>query len=70
MSPRSLATRQIIDLVRIDQRIITVFADLGISPRYLYWTVENAAADAGVSLDALSARLAASLPKQRFAAPA
>lgn len=68
MSTRLLASKQIIDLVRIDAQIITVLADLGISPRYLYWTVESAAADLGISVDALAAKIAAVLHRQRLGA--
>jgi hypothetical protein len=58
MSPRLLGSQRVIDLVRSDVRVVTAFADLGISPRYLYWTVASAAADAGANLDRLAARLA------------
>ena len=57
MSPSRLGNQRVIDLARSDIRVVTAFADLGITPRYLYWTVASAAADAGANLDRLAARL-------------
>jgi hypothetical protein len=61
MNPRILGSQRVIDLVRSDVRVVPVLADLGISPRYLYWTLASAAADAGANLDRLAARLTAVL---------
>lgn len=57
MNPQTLGSQRVIDLVRTDARVVTALADLGISPRYLYWTVAAAAANAGANLDRLAARL-------------
>jgi hypothetical protein len=52
-----VAGKTIGELVRRNVRAVTVFADAGISPRYVSWTVADAALDCGVSVDSLLARL-------------
>jgi hypothetical protein len=46
----TLQTREIGELVRMDARVIGVLVDLGISPRYLHWTVTSVAEELGVSV--------------------
>lgn len=53
----ALASDVIGNLVRRDLRVVAVLADAGVSPRYLHWTLEAAASDLGVSLEALLQRL-------------
>ena len=48
---------RVIDLVREEPGIILQLADLGISPRYLDWTVEAAAGDLGLNLDRTLAKI-------------
>ena len=52
-----LSTITVLQLVRSNLRTVSVLADLGISPRYLEWTVRSAADDCGVNLDRLAYRL-------------
>lgn len=49
----SFATLLIGDVVRSDVAAAQVFADLGIGPRYLFWTLEAAAKAQGISIDTL-----------------
>jgi hypothetical protein len=49
--PGNFVKRRIVELVRADARAVMALADLGISPRYVYWTLEEAAADLQLSLD-------------------
>jgi hypothetical protein len=51
MASSPLETRKISDLVRTDVRVVRVLVDLGISPRYLHWTVNSVAEDRGISVD-------------------
>jgi hypothetical protein len=53
-------SRPIIDIVRSDPSLVTALADSGITPRYLYWTVEAAARDLDLNLNQLVRRLTAS----------
>ncbi len=53
----SLAGRTVGELARRDIQALLTFADAGISPRYVAWTVMDAARDCGVSLESLLARL-------------
>jgi len=57
MSSAELHHLRVGDLVRRDPRLMPVLADLGITPRYLFWTLEDAARDLGVSLDRIDARI-------------
>lgn len=57
MTTTALSTLTVNELVRKNVRAVTVLADLGISPRYLEWTVRSAAEDCGVNLDRLAYRL-------------
>ncbi len=57
MTTAALSTLTVNELVRKNVRAVTVLADLGISPRYLEWTVRSAAEDCGVNLDRLAYRL-------------
>jgi hypothetical protein len=58
----TLESQPIVDIVRRDPRLVVVLADLGITPRYLYWTVEDVARDLDINLAQLCRRLAAPLP--------
>ena len=53
----TLSTMTVLQLVRSNLRTVTVLADVGISPRYLDWTVRAAADACGVNLDRLTHRL-------------
>ena len=57
--------RRIVELVRADSRVVMALADLGISPRYVYWTLEEAAADLQLSLDRVISGSPRSLRSQR-----
>jgi hypothetical protein len=57
MTATELRQCRVIDLVREEPRIILPLADLGISPRYLDWTVEDASHDLGINLDRVVSRL-------------
>lgn len=57
MTTAALSTLTVNELVRKNVRAVMVLADLGISPRYLEWTVQSAAEDCGVNLDHLAYRL-------------
>lgn len=54
---RALATTSIGEIARRNVRAVLVLADAGISPRYVAWTVAEAALDCGINLDRLLARL-------------
>ena len=47
MNARELVTQRIIDVVRARPSAVMSLADLGIGPRYLYWTLESASRDLG-----------------------
>ena len=53
----AVAPSRIIDLVKANSRVITALADLGIGPRYLYWTVDEVSRDLGLSLDRICSRI-------------
>ncbi len=57
MTASQLRHSRVIDLVRVEPGIILQLADLGISPRYLEWTVEDASEDLGINLDRVVSRL-------------
>ncbi len=50
MKASAIQGRRIVELARLDRRAAFVLADLGISPRYLDWTLESATRDAGIDL--------------------
>jgi len=56
------------ELARRSVGAMTVFADAGISPRYVTWTVVEAALDCGISVDSLLARLERALGDAKPAA--
>jgi hypothetical protein len=45
------------DIARAWPGAIRQLADLGISPRYLHWTIESAARDLGLNCDRVVSRL-------------
>lgn len=47
VNARELVTQRIIDVVRARPSAVMSLADLGIGPRYLYWTLESASRDLG-----------------------
>ncbi len=51
MQYHPLATQRIEDIVRFERAAAQVFADLGIGPRYVLWTVERAAKAQGVEVE-------------------
>ncbi len=53
----NLPRLRLIDIIRMDPRVIVALADLGISPRYLYWTFDSAIRDLGLNFDRALARL-------------
>ena len=57
MNARELVTQRIIDVVRTRPAAMVSLADLGIGPRYLYWTLESACRDLGINLDRVVSRL-------------
>ena len=57
MTHKQLSLSRIVDLVRTNPRLVIILADLGISPRYLEWTLESAANDLGINLDRAVARI-------------
>lgn len=57
MPPPNLPRLRLIDIIRMDPRVIVALADLGISPRYLYWTLDSAIRDLGLNFDRALARL-------------
>lgn len=48
-----LARQRIADVVRLDAATAQVFAELGIGPRYLFWTIEEAARAQGVEIESV-----------------
>lgn len=46
-----LAAQRIADIVRLDLATAQTLADLGIGPRYLYWTLRDAAHERGADLE-------------------
>lgn len=66
MKPGSILTQSVVDLVRMNPRSIQALADLGIGPRYLYWSIEASARDLGINTDRVAARLRAVLPDEQF----
>lgn len=57
MTASELRSCRVIDLVREQPRVVLCLADLGISPRYLDWTIEDASKDLGINLDRVVSRL-------------
>jgi hypothetical protein len=57
MNPSAIARRRIIDLVRANSHVIAALADLGISPRYLYFTIDEASRELGINLDRACSRI-------------
>ena len=53
----ALASSTIANLARRDLRIVMILADAGVSPRYLNWTLDAAAHDLDIGLDALLDRI-------------
>ena len=51
MTAREIRSQRVFDLVRAWPGTVRRLADLGISPRYLDWTVESAARDLGLNCD-------------------
>lgn len=46
-----LANQRVGDIVRFDMATAQVFADNGISPRFMAWTLESAVRESGADLD-------------------
>ena len=63
-----LAGQRISDVVRFDAAPVHVFADLGIGPRYLNWTIEAAARAQGVDLESIIRALIAKFGRRRVEA--
>jgi hypothetical protein len=57
MTIAELRRARVIDLVRVEPSVILELADLGISPRYLEWTLQDASRDLGINLDRVVARV-------------
>ena len=57
MTASELRETRVIDLVRVEPSVILELADLGISPRYLEWTLQDASRDLGINLDRVMARV-------------
>ncbi len=57
MTAAELRETRVIDLVRVEPSVILELADLGISPRYLEWTLQDASRDLGINLDRVMARV-------------
>jgi hypothetical protein len=57
MNATELLRRTIGDLARNQPRVVLALADLGISPRYLNWTLEAASRDLGINTDRVISRL-------------
>jgi hypothetical protein len=66
LATHPLAEQRIADIVRLDSSVITVFADAGIGPRFLFHTVAAAAREQGADLDTILQNLLRGL---RRAAP-
>ena len=66
MNVTAVAPSRIIDLVKANSRVITALADLGIGPRYLYWTVDEVSRiSASASIAFAAALTAYSLPPRK-----
>jgi len=61
MNPASILARTVGEIARANPRAILALADLGIGPRYLFWSLEAAARDLGINVDKVVARLSAAL---------
>ena len=57
MTAAELRLARVIDLVRARPSVILDLADLGISPRYLEWTLQDASLDLGINLDRVLSRV-------------
>ena len=57
MTAAELRLARVIDLVRAKPSVILELADLGISPRYLEWTLQDASRDLGINLDRVLSRV-------------
>lgn len=57
MTAAELRKARVIDLVRVEPSVILELADLGITPRYLEWTLQDASRDLGINLDRVVARV-------------
>jgi hypothetical protein len=57
LTARELRQLRIVDVVKVCPGAVRHLADLGISPRYLYWTIESAARDLGINCDRVVSRL-------------
>jgi hypothetical protein len=57
MTAAELREARVIDLVRVQPAVILEFANLGISPRYLEWTLADASRDLGINLDRVVSRV-------------
>jgi hypothetical protein len=57
MTAAELRETRVIDLVRVEPAVILELADLGISPRYLEWTLQDASRDLGINLDRVVSRV-------------
>jgi len=57
MTAAELRNARVIDLVRVEPSVILELADLGITPRYLEWTLQDASRDLGINLDRVVARV-------------
>jgi hypothetical protein len=62
-----LASQRIADIVRFDATTAQVFADLGIGPRYLFWTVKAAANAQGVDVEAVVRAVLQKFSRRRVA---
>jgi hypothetical protein len=66
MTAAELREARVIDLVRSEPSVVIELADLGISPRYLDWTLKDAARDLGINLDRVVDRIRPILEKIRI----
>ncbi len=53
LATHPLAEQRIADIVRLDSSMVTIFADAGIGPRFLFHTVAAAAREQGADLEAI-----------------
>jgi hypothetical protein len=67
MTAAQLRETRVIDLVRVEPAVILELADLGISPRYLEWTLAAASRDLGINLDRVVARVGLVVKSARLA---
>ena len=70
MTAGELRMARVIDLVRAWPSVILELADLGISPRYLEWTLQDASRDLGISLDRVLSKVRPVVGLGAAAAPA